>query len=67
MVRNQTKSMEIRKNVDFYTVVNGWATFFGNGTGIVLSNGKNYAIIDGVKYRIEFDGCNNQSIVKILS
>lgn len=65
MVRNQTRKMEIRKNVDFYTVVNGWATFFGNGMDIIFPNGKNYAIIDGVKYRVEFDGYNNQSIVKI--
>jgi hypothetical protein len=57
--------MKVRKNVNFYNVQNGFSTFVGKGIEIVLGNGNTYAIIDGVKYAIYYDGYNNQ-ILELL-
>ncbi len=57
--------MKIRNNVSFYTVWNGFSTFFGEGKEITLRNGNTYAIIEGIKYLVNFDGNNCQSFTKI--
>lgn len=64
MTQNNTTAT-IRTGVDFYTLCNGWSTFFGTGKDITLGNGNNYAIINGIFYRVIFDGYNNQDIVPV--
>lgn len=49
----------------FFEVCNGHTSFFGKGKEITFANGSIYAIINGIKYRVLFDGYNNQSIARI--
>lgn len=55
----------IRYNVTFYRLVNGFAYEFGVGKEISLKNGSVYAVIDGIYYRVIFDGYNNQKLVRV--
>ena len=56
----------IKNNVSFSNFQNGHETvYFGIGKYISLGNGNQYAIIDGVKYRIHLSGDNCQELVEI--
>ena len=53
--------IRIRKNVTFYAMHNGYSNFLGIGKEITLGNGSVYAVIQGQKYKIAFDGLNTSS------
>lgn len=55
----------IKNNVSFSNYMNGHETvYLGIGKLISLGNGNQYAIIDGVKYRVVVSGDNCQELVE---
>lgn len=56
----------IKNNVSFSNYMNGHETvYIGTGKSIFLANGSQYAIIDGIKYKVVVSGDNCQELMEI--